>query len=267
LMHRNERLLTNSAADAPTHGMSCALRRWAPLAASRAATVGRSRPSVPTNDQQELVEGLSLLADALDDPLVDLKSVLDVLTADLVTSVPGYLGLTVAVQMGGHPVLINTIDIEDADDARATLMLPLSPVNGGTTGSVVLYSRTTDAFLSMAGEVRWIFNLDGPAPLDAHLPFTVAPAPPVGVRGLTTMCAINQAVGILVVDGYTVLPPARSSAAARTATASPCRTPRNTSSTGSVHRWVTREREPPPTSSFMSGPRPARSPLVNGNPW
>ena len=59
---------------------------WAPLAASRAATVGRSRPSVPTNDQQELVEGLSLLADALDDPLVDLKSVLDVLTADLVTS-------------------------------------------------------------------------------------------------------------------------------------------------------------------------------------
>lgn len=203
-MHRNERLLTNSAADAPTHGMSCALRRWAPLAASRAATVGRSRPSAPTNDQQELVEGLSLLADALDDPSVDLKSVLDVLTADLVTSVPGYLGLTVAVQIGGHPVLINTIDIEDADDARATLMLPLSPVNGGTTGSVVFYSRTSDAFLSMAGEVRWIFNLDGPAPLDAHLPFIGAPAPPVGVRGLTAMCAINQAVGILVVDGYTV---------------------------------------------------------------
>jgi len=83
----------------------------------------------------------------LDDPLVDLHAVLDVLTADLIAAVPGYLGLTVAVQVGEHPVVINTLNIDDAQDAAATLMLPLAPMQHAcATGSVVFYSRTAAAF-------------------------------------------------------------------------------------------------------------------------
>src|SRR6478736_5277796 len=139
----------------------------------------------------------------LDDPLVDLHAVLDVLTADLIAAVPGYLGMTVAVHVGEHPVVINTLNIDDAQDATATLMLPLAPMqHAGATGSVVFHSRTAAAFWPIAGDVRRIFNLDGPAVLDAHLP--TAPVPPVGIRRLTELCAVNQALGILVVEGFTV---------------------------------------------------------------
>ena len=110
----------------------------------------------PVDDPRDLVEGLTLLGDALDDPLVDLHAVLEELTADLIAAVPGYLGLTVAVQVGEHPVVINTLNIDDAQDAAATLMLPLARVHHtGTTGSVVFYSRTAAAFGPIAGDVRW----------------------------------------------------------------------------------------------------------------
>jgi hypothetical protein len=103
-------------------------------------------------------------------------------------------------------VVINTLDIDDAQGAAATLMLPLAPVHhAGASGSVVFYSRTSGSFEPMADDVRWIFNLDGPAVLDAHLPSAaVDPALPVGVRGLTALCAVNQALGVPVVDGFTV---------------------------------------------------------------
>lgn len=160
---------------------------------------------VPVDDQRGLVDGLTLLGDALDDPFVDLPAVLQVLTDDLLAAVPGYLGMTVAVQVGEHPVVINTLDIDDAQDAAATLMLPLAPVQAtSATGSVVFYSRAAGAFATMAGDARWIFNLDGPAVLDAHLPSAAAAALPVGVRGLTALCAVNQAIGALVEDGCTV---------------------------------------------------------------
>jgi hypothetical protein len=156
------------------------------------------------DDPRDLVEGLTLLGDALDDPFVDLHAVLEALGDDLVAAIPGYLGLTVAVQFGEHPVVINTLDLDDAHEAAATLMLPLAPVkHAGATGTVVFYSRTAGAFGPMAGDVKWIFNLDGPAVLDAHLP-AAAPATPVGVRGLTALCAVNQALGVLVADGFTI---------------------------------------------------------------
>src|SRR4029079_15605342 len=107
---------------------------------------------VSMDDPRDLVEGLTLLGDALDDPFVDLHAVLEALGDDLVAAIPGYLGLTVAVQFGEHPVVINTLDLDDAHEAAATLMLPLAPVkHAGATGTVVFYSRTAGAFGPMAG--------------------------------------------------------------------------------------------------------------------
>ena len=52
-----------------------------------------------------LVEGLTLLSDALDDPLIDLEAVLDVLTDDLIGAVPMYLGLTITLHVEDSPVI------------------------------------------------------------------------------------------------------------------------------------------------------------------
>lgn len=163
------------------------------------------------DEPQDLIESLSLLGEALDDPFDDLNAVLDVLTDDLVAAVPGYVGLTLAVQVGEQPIAINTLNLADAEDVKATLMLPLPlpPANhDGITCSVVFASRTTGAFIHLAGDVRLMFTLDGPAVLDAHLPSAGPPAGSVGVRGLTALCTVNQAIGVLVTDGFT-LPAAR----------------------------------------------------------
>jgi hypothetical protein len=157
------------------------------------------------DDPQDLVEGLSLLSDALDDPATDLQAILDVLTDDLAAAVPGYLGLTMAVQAADNPVVVTTLDIDDNTDVTATLMLPLLPL-AGITGSVIFYSRIASAFLSLVLDAGWIFNLGGSAALDGHLPTTTTPARagPAGIRGLTAQCAVNQAIGVLITDGFTV---------------------------------------------------------------
>jgi hypothetical protein len=163
------------------------------------------------DDPQDLVEGLSLLSDALDDPATDLQAILDVLTDDLAAAVPGYLGLTMAVQAADNPVVVTTLDIDDNTDVTATLMLPLLPL-AGITGSVIFYSRIAGAFLSLVLDAAWIFNVGVSAALDGHLPTTTttatattpARAGRVGIHGLTAQCAVNQAIGVLITDGFTV---------------------------------------------------------------
>jgi hypothetical protein len=155
------------------------------------------------DDSQDLVEGLSLLSDALGDPATDLRVILDVLTTELAAAVSGYLGLTVAVQVAENPVVVTTLDVDAGADVTATLMLPLLPL-AGITGSVVFYSGRAGAFRSLVLDAGRIFNPAGPAVLDSHLPAATAPADPVGIRGLTALCAVNQAVGVLITDGFTV---------------------------------------------------------------
>ncbi len=148
-----------------------------------------------------LVEGLTLLSDALDDPITDLQAVLSVLTDDLAAAIPSYLGLTVTLHVQDDSVIVSTLDA-GPEDVRASLLLPLSPSGSSeVTGSVAFYSGTGGAFIDLADDAKWIFNLDGPPVLDAHLP--VARSDPGGIRGLTALSDLNQAIGVLVEDGHT----------------------------------------------------------------
>jgi hypothetical protein len=148
-----------------------------------------------------LVEGLTLLSDALDDPISDLQAVLSVLTDDLAAAIPTYLGLTVTLHVQGDSVIVSTLDTGHVD-VRASLLLPLLPVGASaTTGSVAFYSGTGGAFIDLADDAKWIFNLNGPPVLDAHLP--AAGSDPGDIRGLTALSDLNQAVGVLVEDGHT----------------------------------------------------------------
>jgi hypothetical protein len=148
-----------------------------------------------------LVEGLTLLSDALDDPITDLQAVLSVLTDDLAAAIPSYLGLTVTLHVQDDSVIVSTLDAGPVD-VRASLLLPLSPSGSSeVTGSVAFYSGSGGAFIDLADDAKWIFNLDGPPVLDAHLP--AAGSEPGGIRGLTALSDLNQAIGVLVEDGHT----------------------------------------------------------------
>ncbi len=148
-----------------------------------------------------LIEGLSLLSDALDDPISDLQAVLSVLTDDLTAAIPSYLGLTVTLHVRDDSVIVSTLDTGDAE-VRASLLLPLLPLGASAcTGSVAFYSGSGGAFIELADDARWIFNLAGLPVLDAHL--LPAGVDAVGIRGLTALSDLNQAVGVLVEDGHT----------------------------------------------------------------
>jgi hypothetical protein len=141
------------------------------------------------------------LSDALDDPISDLQAVLSVLTDDLTAAIPSYLGLTVTLHVQDDSVIVSTLDTGDAE-VRASLLLPLLPLGASAaSGSVAFYSGSGGAFIDLADDARWIFNLAGPPVLDAHL--LPAGVDAVGIRGLTALSDLNQAVGVLVEDGHT----------------------------------------------------------------
>ena len=151
-----------------------------------------------------LVDGLTLLSDALDDPLTDLEAVLRVLTDDLTAAVPMYLGLTITLHHDDSPVIISTLEPRDIP-IRASLLLSLLPAPGSTrTGSVVFYSGAAGSFADLADDARWIFNLDGYPLLDSHLAPVGAGADPARVHGLSALNDINQALGVLIEEGRTL---------------------------------------------------------------
>jgi hypothetical protein len=151
-----------------------------------------------------LVDGLTLLSDALDDPFTDLEAVLGVLTDDLTEAVPLYLGLTITLHADDCPVVISTLETRDIP-IRTSLLLSLLPAHGSTrTGSVVFYSGAVGSFVDLADDARWIFNLDGYPVLDSRLAPVGALADPARVHGLSAFNDINQALGVLIEEGRTL---------------------------------------------------------------
>lgn len=154
--------------------------------------------------QHELVQGLALLSVALDDPVTDLEAVLSVLSDDLTAAVPSYLGLTVTLHVDDNALVLSTLEADDPVEVRASLLLPLLPLGATTTpGSVGFYGSAAGAFIDLADDARWIFQLDGQSLLDGYLPSTAELADRPGIRGLAGLIDINQAVGVLIEDGHT----------------------------------------------------------------
>ncbi|MGS0684558.1 hypothetical protein ACVBEQ_05285 [Nakamurella sp. GG22] len=116
-----------------------------------------------------LIDDLTTLSDALDDPGSDLPAVCGVVAEDLAAAIPAFLGLTVMVHIGDNPLLINSISPRDRARVRTSLQLSLLPLGAATTtGTVAFYGGTPGVFLALADDVRWIFNLDGRPILDGR---------------------------------------------------------------------------------------------------
>lgn len=148
-----------------------------------------------------LVDSLTLLSDALDDPAANLGTMLAALNDDLTAAVPVFLGLTCTLLVEDDPVTLTTLNSASPVEVRSSLLLPLLPLREAvSTGSIAFYSGTPGAFIELADDARWIFDLAGPVMLDGHLPEPGGAH--AGIRGLSALRDLNQAVGVLVEEGY-----------------------------------------------------------------
>lgn len=149
-----------------------------------------------------LADDLQSLTEAIGDPVLDLASVLTVLTDDLSTAVPSYLGLSLTLNLGELPLTLNSFADPTDGSAQSSMWLPLVPTDlAGPSGHVVLYARTAGAFNDLADDASWMLGHQGQAVVDSHIfPVTAGPS---GLHGFREFCAINQAAGILIAMGET----------------------------------------------------------------
>lgn len=141
-----------------------------------------------------LAAQLTALADALDDPAVDLEGRLRALAAALAVAVPSLTGLSVTTPVAGEEVTLQ-VAVPGSPQVAASLVLPLP---AGT--SLALYAATPGALTDLAADLTRALGLpSGTAVLDRHLGAPVATS---GVAGLAGLSVINRAIGVLIDRGH-----------------------------------------------------------------
>lgn len=155
-----------------------------------------------------LVLHLAELSEALDDSGADLQAVLAVLVDDLRAAVPSFLGLRMTIMhRDGHApdgLTLNFLPPALAGDVASTLLMPLDQLGVSAPGStVIFYAARSGAFVDLAADARFAYQLDGQVVVDGHLPTPDGPTIPSGIFGLAEASTINQAVGVLIAQGHT----------------------------------------------------------------
>jgi len=153
-----------------------------------------------------LAAELGILTAALDEPGVDVAHSLRQLTADAIAAIPSFLGLSGTVDSSDPPFTFTTfVKGAGAGDVRTSLRLALPGV--GDDGLlpalvVVLYAGSPGSFVDLAADLAWLTTRPfGDFVLDQHLP---APADRGAETSLLDVSVINQAIGVLISQGYTL---------------------------------------------------------------
>jgi hypothetical protein len=152
-----------------------------------------------------LLAELELLTQALDLPGADVAETLTRLAANAQTAVDSYLGLTIAITANRSPFDVTVLKQGTRpDDIHASVLVPLSSVADASSplASVVLilYAGTAGAFIDLAADLSWItgrpltdFRLDANRDLPSNY---------TDQTSMSTMSTINQALGVLIGDGF-----------------------------------------------------------------
>ena len=151
-----------------------------------------------------LLGQLASLTIALGEPGTDLQAILEVLVDDVTSAVPSFLGLTMTVQVDGHPVTMSAIDSDLPDAAGSSMSLPLDLITGMSGATVVFYAYNPGAFVDLAADTRRAFDLDGQVVLDGHLDLggLDVGGPAAEISSVPENTLINQALGVLIARGY-----------------------------------------------------------------
>lgn len=136
------------------------------------------------------------LSAALDDPQLDLHSLLAALVVEAAAAIPTFLGLTIS-----FPTLVGRMSMTTVDGTapapRASLSMPLSlTADRGDGSTMMFFAGNAGAFVDLAADIRWVHRLDGEIVLDRHL----TGESDGGSRqpALHELSEINQAVGVLI---------------------------------------------------------------------
>ena len=152
-----------------------------------------------------MIEALTLLTEALDDPEADIAHSLQVLTLDAAAAIPSHRGLSVVVPHSDPPLTLTVlVDGAVAADVRTSLRFTFAGQDRpreSSTVVIILYAGSPGAFVDLAADMAW---LTGRPPsdfvLDQHVTFAAMSVPE---GELARASEINQAIGALIGRGYT----------------------------------------------------------------
>ncbi|MCW2523778.1 MAG: hypothetical protein JWO63_2113 [Frankiales bacterium] len=149
-----------------------------------------------------LIADLAALSDALDEPGVDLASLVRLLGESCRLAVGSYLGFSITLVGAGGPVSLSVLeDLGDPSEIRTSVMFTLDASGDHPAGSeLTLYAGTPGAFVDLAADLAYVLGGSSEAvQLDRHL---TPPDPGRGAAGLAAMSRENQALGILLGRGH-----------------------------------------------------------------
>jgi hypothetical protein len=153
-----------------------------------------------------LAGSLTILSEALDG--TDISLTLGQLAADAKLAVRSYLGMSATATLDGRRIDLVAMERDTpSDHVVASLLLPLTSTapDGGMEflTSLVLYAGNPGAFIDLAADLAWLTGRElDEFVLDQHCAVPEVTEP----SGLRAVSAINQAIGVLIAQGY---PPER----------------------------------------------------------
>ena len=152
-----------------------------------------------------LAADLHLLNDALIDSGIDLAESVRLMARDAKLAIPSYLGLSLTIAIDGTRTGFTALDDEvDATEILSSVLLPLAAAVGTDSRpsvSVILYAARVGAFVDLAADLAWLTGRQlSEFVLDAH---RQVPSARDGLGTLRAASVINQAIGVLMAQGYT----------------------------------------------------------------
>jgi hypothetical protein len=145
-------------------------------------------------------------------------------TADIEAAVPSYLGMQLTILQNGYPVTLSRITPHRT--ATTSLRMPLTVLGPrfDPESRVTLYAATAGAFVDLAADLSYALHMpnssdrytdigssdrdegrhgqvdgDRRITLDADVPLSPLVS---GVSGLSELCTINRATGVLIGHGH-----------------------------------------------------------------
>jgi hypothetical protein len=152
-----------------------------------------------------LADDLRSITSDLDEPAPDLQTLLRGLVDDTRLVVRSYLGLSLTLFVQGQPVTLTLLeDFADPGDIAASLLLPLTAVTDVEAGgALIFYAARPGAFVDFAADFSYALHIALDAiVLDDNLS---PPATGSGLAGADEVSDVNQALGILLGRGQTLL--------------------------------------------------------------
>jgi hypothetical protein len=133
----------------------------------------------------------------------DLTALLTQVVDDVGRAVRSYAGMTLTIVDDGRPFTMTVMnDGNGPQDVVSSAALQLDAVDGAERGSeIVFYARCTGGLVDFAADLSYALHLPLTAiEVDGHRPPAATDG---GLSGLTELMHLNQAVGILIEQGFT----------------------------------------------------------------